>query len=381
MNRSSKIKSVIFAVFPIIITAAAVVGVFLILFGGASGLSDALKYAQVRYIVKERYIGTADMDEVNDNAYRMMIASLDDNWSYYMNAEEYDRYKLSSGNQYAGIGVTVSADEESGGMLVSAVNAGTPAQAAGVQAGEIILAIDGESILGLTVAEVAAIIGARQGGVLVLLLRSQDGLEHELSVNCEILYLEPVSCELLEGAIGYVRIDNFGSGSGEAAIAAVEALVSEGAQKLLFDVRANPGGRVTELMLILDHLLPEGEIFVTRDRRGNEEVELSDANCVELPMAVLIDENSYSAAEFFAAVLKEYGWAQLVGAPTTGKARSQATFVLRDGSAVHISNNVYLTPNRIDLSEQGGLVPDLVALPEEGRDSRLEAAINLLDNG
>ena len=177
----------------------------------------------------------------------------------------------------------------------------------------------------------------------------------------------PVTFELLaDGTTGYVAITNFREGAAQNAIDAVEELMSQGAERLIFDVRDDPGGQLTELIELLDYLLPEGDIFIRSDKYGNETIEVSDADCVDLPMAVLVNADSYSAAEFFAAALREFDWAIIVGEATTGKSRSQVTIRLNDGSAVHISTYRYLTPNRVDLYEAGGLTPDLeIGLSEE----------------
>ena len=140
-----------------------------------------------------------------------------------------------------------------------------------------------------------------------------------------------------------------------------ELLEEQDASALVFDMRGNPGGQLTELLEMLDYLLPECEMFVSVDREGKEKVYTSDKDCVTVPMAVLIDGDSYSAAEFFAAALWEYELAVTVGQPTSGKGRSQTTLFFSDGSALHISNKRYLTPKRVDLSEEGGLQPDVPA--------------------
>ena len=174
---------------------------------------------------------------------------------------------------------------------------------------------------------------------------------------------------LLDDAIGYIKIENFESGSAEAFIEATDALMDQGATKLIFDVRGNPGGQLTELLDMLDYLLPEGDMFISVDQAGEETVYKSDADCIDLPMSVLIDADSYSAAEFFAAALQEYHLATTVGEATTGKGRSQITLEYSDGTALHISSKRYLTPNRIDLSEQGGLIPDVaVELDEQEKE-------------
>ena len=116
-------------------------------------------------------------------------------------------------------------------------------------------------------------------------------------------------------------------------------------------------------------------MFVSVDEQGTESVRTSDADCVKIPMTVLVNENSYSAAEFFAAALSEYDLASLVGTHTTGKARSQVNIVLKDGSAVHISTNSYLTPKRADLSELGGLAPDISVSLDEEDEAKLSSGL------
>ena len=144
----------------------------------------------------------------------------------------------------------------------------------------------------------------------------------------------------------------------------------------IFDVRTNPGGLVSELTSLLDYLLPSGTIFVSVDKDGNRTETTSDSVCLDMPMAVLVNEYTYSAAEFFAAALQEYNWADVIGARTTGKSRSQQTLELSDGSAIHISTARYLTPLGVDLAEQGGIIPDQeVALTATG-DAQLNAAVS-----
>jgi carboxyl-terminal processing protease len=163
---------------------------------------------------------------------------------------------------------------------------------------------------------------------------------------------------MLEDGIGYIRIENFKARSGDLAIDAVEELRSQGAQALIFDVRNDPGGNLTELLKILDYLLPEGTLFISQTRGGEQMRQYSKPSCVEMPMAVLINSESYSAAEFFAAALSEYGWATLVGEKTTGKGYAQTTIGLSDGSAIHISIEEYFTPNGVSLAGVG-LTPDI----------------------
>ena len=162
---------------------------------------------------------------------------------------------------------------------------------------------------------------------------------------------------MLDGQIGLVKIANFNANCSAETIAAVDALLEQGAQALIFDVRYNGGGYTKELVALLDHLLPAVPVFRTVDYKGKENVDYSDADCVEVPMAVLINGSSYSAAEFFAAALAEYDAAILVGEKTSGKGYYQVTYQLEDGSAVALSTGKYFTPKGESL-EGVGLTPE-----------------------
>ena len=169
-------------------------------------------------------------------------------------------------------------------------------------------------------------------------------------------------------------------------------LLEQGAKGLIFDVRFNPGGDRSELVEILDALLPEGEIFRSVDYRGDTDFDTSDADCVDLPMAVIVHADSVSAAEYFAAALQEYDKAKIIGEKTVGKGNYQNTFTLRDGSIVGLSTGHYFTPNGKSLSGIG-VNPDIkISMTEEQyeslyygqlspeNDPQLQAAIQSVEN-
>ncbi|NCB74751.1 MAG: PDZ domain-containing protein [Clostridia bacterium] len=328
-------------------------------FGSADSIPFAAKFAEIYSAIDKDYVGQPDMEKVSDAAYSAMIAAIDDRWSYYMTDEQYEQYQQYQSNSYTGIGVTIEKDENSGLYKVTVVLEDSPASQAGINIGDLMVAIDGQALSGKTSDEVKQLIEEKQGADFELTLRSQDGTERSIEVAAKTVFSKPVKYEMLDGNIGYIKIKNFEGDSGDEIISAVDGLVADGAKGIVFDVRNNPGGLLSELLKALDHLLPEGDMFVSVNEQGEETVKRSDADCVEIPMTVLVNENSYSAAEFFAAALSEYDLSSLVGTHTTGKARSQVNIVLRDGSAVHISTNSYLTPKRVDLSEKGGLAPDI----------------------
>ena len=346
--------------------------------GSKQYFDDAKAYVEIEKIINENYIGSADDDTLFNAAASAMVRSIDDKWSYYMSPEEYAAYKLTSSNEYAGIGISVK-QNDSGDFEIFSVDSGTPAEAAGLTAGQLIVSVDGQPVADMTLSEMQELIRSKLNKDFPMVVSDKKGNEVSVTVACEIIYKDPVSSRMLDGNIGYIKIANFEAGSSEGTINAIERLAAEGATSFIFDVRNNPGGLLSELVSLLDYLLPDGDLFISVDKQGNETVKTSDKICLSSKMAVLVNANTYSAAEFFAAALQEYDWATIVGEHTTGKARSQITLELSNGGAVHISAHKYLTPDRVDLSEVGGIKPDIEAVnTNEDPQIQLNAAINAL---
>lgn len=346
--------------------------------GSKQYFDDAKAYVEIEKIINENYIGSVDDDTLFNAAASAMVRSIDDKWSYYMSPEEYAAYKLTSSNEYAGIGISVK-QNDSGDFEIFSVDSGTPAEAAGLTAGQLIVSVDGQPVADMTLSEMQELIRSKLNKDFPMVVSDKKGNEVSVTVACEIIYKDPVSSRMLDGNIGYIKIANFEAGSSEGTINAIERLVAEGATSFIFDVRNNPGGLLSELVSLLDYLLPDGDLFISVDKQGNETVKTSDKICLSSKMAVLVNANTYSAAEFFAAALQEYDWATIVGEHTTGKARSQITLELSNGGAVHISTHKYLTPDRVDLSEVGGIKPDIEAVnTNEDPQIQLNAAINAL---
>ena len=374
-KRFSTVTLILVCISSFILAGLCFAAFFVFEFGSVDSIPYAAKFAAIYSAIDKDYVGQPDMEEVSDAAYSAMIASIDDRWSYYMTAEQFEQYQKYQSNSYTGIGVTIEKDEDSGLYKVTVVLEDSPASQAGINIGDLMVAIDGDALSGQSSDEVKQLIASKQGADFELTLRSQDGTERSVTVAAETVFSKPIKYEMLDGDIGYIRIKNFEGDSGEEIISAVDELIADGAKGIVFDVRNNPGGLLGELLTALDHLLPEGDMFVSVNEQGTETVKTSDADCVKIPMTVLVNENSYSAAEFFAAALSEYDLASLVGTHTTGKARSQVNIVLKDGSAVHISTNSYLTPKRADLSELGGLAPDISVSLDEEDEAKLSSGL------
>ena len=352
--------------------------------GGKSKL-DALNQ-----LIKDKFIGEADEKKIGDAAANAMIETLGDRWSYYIPADEFADYQDQKKNSYVGIGVTITPASD-GSLEVKQVTAGGSAEEAGVQAGDFITGVNGQSIMGTDLNTISAMIKGEAGTTVELTL-SSGGQEKIVTVTRRQIRIPVATDKLLDGGIGLVRIENFNTNCKTETIAAIESLIEQGATKLIFDVRFNPGGYAKELVDILDYLLPKGDLLRTEDVSGKVEVETSDEKCLQMPMAVLVNGDSYSAAEFFAAALSEREWATVVGEQTTGKGYYQVTYSLPDGSAVGLSIGKYFTAKGVSL-EGVGITPDVVVPVDEATasaiyagtiepaaDPQLQAAVKALTN-
>lgn len=319
---------------------------------------NAVKLQKLEALIDECYIGEVDENALGDGAAAGMVAALGDRWSYYIPASQYGAYKEQMQNAYVGIGVTVSGEDLSKGLSITKVEPNGGARQAGILPGDIITHVEGELVaeLGMDAAR-EKIKGEKGTTVQLTILRGEEQLA--FTVARQLIETEVARGEMLDGKIGLVTIHNFDERCADETLAAVKRLVDEGATSLIFDVRNNPGGYKKELVKILDYLLPEGALFRSVLYNGEETVDESDASCLKLPMAVLVNAESYSAAEFFAAALSEYEWATVVGEHTVGKSYFQNTFELGDGSAVGLSVGKYCTPKGVTLAEVGGLKPDV----------------------
>lgn len=333
------------------------------------------KLDQVEYLIKNRFIEEADMEKAEDAAATAMIDSLGDRWSYYLSAADYATHKEQVENAYVGIGITISPEENGQGFLILAVQKDSGAEAAGLLAGDIITGAESQDVRGMTTAQLRDIIRGKEGTSVSLEI-TRDSEVLRVQVTRMQILTEVVNYEMLENSIGLIAISNFDARCADETIAAIEALREQGAQALIFDVRNNPGGYATELVKVLDYLLPEGDLFRTLDYAGRETVDKSDASFLDMPIAVVCNEDSYSAAEFFPAAIQEYGAGTIVGMPTCGKGYFQYTYELSDGSAVGLSAGKYFTPSGKSLIGTG-IQPDVVV--EVDDETRAKIAYGTLD--
>ena len=320
------------------------------------------KLSQLEALIEEKYIDEADKTAMEDAAAEAMVKATGDKWSYYIPADEYEAYRERMANAYVGVGITIQAAEE-GGFLIIDVTAGGPAEEAGLLVEDRIIAVEGQDVTGFTTTEVRDVVKGKEG-TFVSMTVLRRGEEVTLSVERRQVQTPVASGKMLTENVGLVTIENFDSRCAEETVAQIKALMAEGAEKLIFDVRNNPGGYASELVKVLDYLLPEGELFRAVRYDGKENIDYSDEDCLRVPMAVLVNGSSYSAAEFFAAALAEYDAAVVVGEKTTGKGNFQQTYQLSDGSAVSLSVGKYYTPSGVSLADTG-VTPDILLPMDE----------------
>ena len=366
--------------------AASVLGCFAATGWRTSAVEDKLR--EIDRIAAKQYVGDLDAEKVADYAAVGYVTGLDDQWSAYIPADQYEAYRLSSEGKGCGIGVTVITGEDS--VRVSLVCDDSPAAQAGIEKGDYIV---GAEELTVEKDGADAVIDAIQGEegteVTVSFSKEKGGTVQQATMQRALVTQKMAWGQMLEDNIGYIRIENFHVGVADQFQQVLDGLLADGAQSLVLDVRHNGGGRVKEMSEMLDPLLPEGTIMTLRTKSGSETVYESDAEMIDQPIVVLVDDQSISAAEFFAAALQEYDRATLVGTHTTGKGRAQQTFELSDGSALNLSVEEYFTPKGNNLAGVG-IAPDVeVALtdaqlsdfyflsPEE--DPQLQKAVEILE--
>lgn len=376
----------------IVATAIVCAIVFWLFFGKAviAGYRYSEKYAKLEElaaVVDTCYIGDYSYENVMDGMAAGLIDGLGDRWSYYVSRDEVEAYDQMATNTYVGIGVTV---QKAVGeyMDVQSVEDDGGAYDAGMKPGDKIIAVEGTDVFDMTTSEVKEMIVGPEGTTVTITIE-RDGKRFDVNPERRTLKSKTVESQMIDD-VAYIRILNFFEGSSDEMIKAFEDLTGSGAEKVVFDVRFNGGGYLDELMKMLDYLLPEGVIFREEDIDGNESVINSDESHVEIPIAILVNDLTFSAAEYFAEAIREFDMGIIVGDNTTGKGYSQVFIPLSDGSGVNLSTMKYFTPNGTCLIDVG-VTPDIkVEISDEeyfemyydvldiGDDTQLKAAIEVL---
>lgn len=289
-------------------------------------------------------------------AIKGMLEVLNDPYSAYMTPEEYAAFKAAIDQHYAGIGVVLQETPEFA-LRIAEVYAGTPAEEAGLKAGDLILAVDGLALTKANVAEGPARIRGKAGTSLSLLIKRGEADPVIYSVTRAEIQLPTVTEDDLGEGLAYVRIHSFGESTTDEALTALQGARDRGASGVVLDLRGNGGGMVLSALEIADSLLAEGTMFFFAGEHGEESIE-AEPDAIDLPVTVLVDERSASASEILAGVLQKTGRAKLVGARTFGKGTMQAPIDLPDGGVLKLSVDRWLLPDRSS-PDKVGLTPDV----------------------
>lgn len=315
------------------------------------------KLTEINSYIDNLYIMDYDPNESADAMAAAMMASLPDGWSYYYSKDQMEYKQAQENLEYAGIGANCALDV-SGYVQILEVYADSPAMKAGLRYGDIIVEVNGEDTAELGLEGTVSKVKGEAGTSVVLTVYKYGRSEYvDITVTRGIVHETELSYEMLDNEIGYVSIKHFSEGVQDSFALALEDLKEAGAKGIVFDVRMNSGGFMHVMADMLDKLMGEGTIIETRDRNGKTDSFESDDEKLDIPITVLVHEYSYSAAEFFAAVLQEVEGAKLIGRQTVGKGYAQNMFTLSDGSAIGLSVEEYYLPSGRSLKD-GGVMPD-----------------------
>lgn len=334
--------------------------------------------AEAENIVNKNFFyDSSDRDKLVDSAVGGYISGLEDRYSRYQSVKQTEDNSNSHAGVRIGIGVTVTLTEE-GYIEVIEVSSNSPSEKAGVKAGDIIVKLDGNDVKEEGYDESVNYIKTGEEDSVVVLSVIRDGSTLDIPVKREKIEIITASGEMLEDSIGRISITQFNDKTPEQLKNSFDELTGNGAKGIIFDVRDNGGGLVTAVEACLDPLIPEGDIAVAVYKDGKEEVIVtSDAEETDVPVVVLINGNSASGAELFAASLRDFKGAELIGVNSFGKGIMQDTFDLSNGSTVILTVAEYKT-TRSDCYHGVGLVPDYEIENDGESDLQLQKAVEVL---
>lgn len=345
------------------------------------------KTGEIEALINAYYLDEIDAQQIEDTLYTGMVAGLDDPYSVYYTQEQLESMEEATSGEYSGIGATLSQDPDTKEISVVSCFEGTPAEEAGLLPGDVITGWNGNPVSDMELSELVSKIKTDPDEHLTLSIE-RDGEELEVELTRRAVEVPTVEYEMLGDQIGYIRLLEFDEVTAQQFEEAMSDLESQGMEKLIIDVRNNPGGVLQTVCDMLDQFLPEGLIVYTEDKNGKRTEYTSDEeHQFTKPLAVLVNGNSASASEIFAGAIQDYGIGTIVGTTTFGKGIVQKIFYLSDGTGLKLTMAKYYTPKGHDIHKKG-IQPDVeVELDEDlqnqssishEEDNQLEKAISVL---
>lgn len=352
------------------------------------------KLGQLEEIVNEIYLFNDKSDVAKEEAgiYKGYLYGLNDPYAAYYTAEELNSFMDETKGSYSGIGAAVSQNMQTGISTIIRVYNNTPAEEAGILPGDIIFAVNGEEVTGidLTILVNDYIKGKEGTDVKITMFREHENEYKDFTVTRRKLDIPTVESKMLENNIGYILVSEFDGITTSQFTKAIEDLTAQGMKKMIVDLRNNPGGDLEAVSDMVDYIIPDDKTIVTvSNKNGVEEVKSSDdGHKMDMPIAILVNENSASASEVFTGALKDYKMATVVGVKTFGKGIVQSLIPLSDGSGLKLTTAHYYTPGGTDIHGVG-ITPDveveldeevatMIVIPEE-KDNQLQSAIEVLN--
>ena len=341
------------------------------------------KIDKLKQILDTYYYEDVSVDTIRDSIFRAVIASTKDRYSTYYSAEDLTYENGEWEGKFYGIGATLTIDPETNYTLIDAVTPGSPAEKAGIKAGDYIVEVDGVDVGGWSLTEVVKVVRGEEGTDVNLLV-SREGVGLEFTITRGEITIDDVKYEKKEDDIGYIQISNFSDIAVEEFEDAINQAKADGVRGVIVDVRGNPGGGLDIAAGICNLFMPQGLIVYTEDKNGQRDEYYSDGkNRWNIPMVVLADVASASASEIFVAAVKDYGVATVVGTTTYGKGVYQVVVSMNDGTAAKVTAGKFYSPKGTCFHEVG-VEPDIEvpfdgeAYRKDGTDNQLEKAIEVL---
>ena len=341
---------------------------------------SAKKMTLMEQLVDAYYFGKIDKSKMTEGTYKGLIEGLDDPYSEYFTKEEYKDLQQESSGKYVGIGALVTQDDKNGIISIVKVLDKSPAKKAGLKKDDIIAQVDGKDVTGKELTKVVSKMkGKEDTKVTLKILDSKTAKYKTVTLVRKSVDSPSVDSKIIDkkNNIGYIAISEFDQNTAEQFEKHIKKLKKQKVKGIIFDLRYNPGGLYDTVVKMLDDILPEGVIVFTKDKNGNREEEKSDAKCLKLPMVVLQNEGSASAAEIFSGAIQDFKAGTIVGTKSYGKGVVQNTFPFSDGSALKLTIKKYYTPSGKNINGKG-ITPDVKVENDAKTDKQLNVAKSIL---
>ena len=349
-------------------------------------LTKSIKY--IKTILDKYYLNDIDEDKAVEGALEGYVSSLGDPYTEYIPKDEMEDYKNNLMGNYVGVGIYMAQNSKDNTIVVLSPIKYSPAEEAGIQPGDIIKKINGVEYTGEDMTAAANSIKGEEGSTVTLEIQRGQEIK-TFEITRKKITTNPVISEKLDNNIGYLEVTSFDEDTAENFKAKYEELKSQGITSLIIDLRNNGGGLVEQALKIADYIVPKGkDLLVTVDKDKNEKVEKSEEDVlIDMPIVVLVNENSASSSEILAGALKDLNEATIVGTTTYGKGVIQQLLTLRNGAGLKVTVEEYYTPNRTKINGVGIEPNEKIELPEtvsnhllvqRDQDTQLQKAIEIL---